>query len=53
MQHLQYFAFFVNSVKYFPFKYMRVYGRMHSLTELLEHLVALIEDEMFDVTQVE
>lgn len=26
---------------------------MRSLTELLEHLVALIEDEMFDMTQVE
>lgn len=26
---------------------------MHSLTKLLKHLVALIENEMFDVTQVE
>lgn len=32
---------------------MKGCGRACSLTELLEHLVALVEDEMFDVTQVE
>lgn len=32
---------------------MKRSGRAYLLTKLLEHLVTLIQDEMFDVTQVE